>query len=350
MSNEKQNNIFFFKHLNKIGGIETFFYYLAKKYQDYDITIYYQTADEKQLERLRKYVRVTRWHGQHVKCKRAFFNFNLDMLDSVDAEEYIQIAHGDYKAMNLRPNTNKKLDRYIGITKHVCKTYEEVTGEVTELCYNPIFTEEPERVLNLVSATRLTPEKGKSRIEHMAKRLDEEGIPYYWIVFSDSGKELSHLPNVAVLEPRLDIKSYIAKADYLVQLSDNEGYCYSVAESLMLGTPVIVTDLPVFNELGVKDGKNGFILDMELESLDPMKIYQSELKFKYTPPQDRWDELLIEGKSKYKDELKELVTVESITRYFDQELGEEIPPKRTFEVTRKRANELVEARVVRMYE
>ena len=49
-------NIFYFRLLNKIGGIETFFYNLAKKYNDWDITIYYQTGDINQIKRLKKSV------------------------------------------------------------------------------------------------------------------------------------------------------------------------------------------------------------------------------------------------------------------------------------------------------
>lgn len=344
------DNIFFFRHINKIGGIETFFYYLAKKYQDKDITIYYMSADPEQVKRLSQFVRVRRWHGQHVKCKRAFFNFNLEMLNSVEAEEYYQVAHGDYKAMNLKPNMNKKLTGFIGVSDQVCKTYNEMTGKEVSLCYNPLDVDPPKKVLHLLSATRLTAEKGKARIEQMAKKLDEEGIPYFWTVFSDSGKELSKLPSVAVLEPRLDITNYINKADYLVQLSDNEGYCYSVVEALTLGTPVIVTDVPVFKELGVEDGKNGFILDFNLNNLDPEKIYKGVKSFKYQAPEDSWMDFIIDGKSEYKEEEKELVMVESIVRYYDKEFAEEIPAKRTFEVTRRRAEELVNARVVRIIE
>ena len=39
-------NLFYFKQLNVIGGIETFFYNLVRKYgKDYDITILYREAD-----------------------------------------------------------------------------------------------------------------------------------------------------------------------------------------------------------------------------------------------------------------------------------------------------------------
>ena len=40
---------------------------------------------------------------------------------------------------------------------------------------------------------------------------------------------------------KLNIRDYIAKADYTIQLSDTEAYCYTMIESLLLNVPVIVT-------------------------------------------------------------------------------------------------------------
>ena len=51
-------NIFYFSYLNKIGGVESFFYYLVKKYKNFDIVIFYDKADPEQLNRLKKYARV----------------------------------------------------------------------------------------------------------------------------------------------------------------------------------------------------------------------------------------------------------------------------------------------------
>ena len=55
-------NLFYYKDINSIGGIETFFYNLAQKYGGkYDITILYQTGDPEQIKRLSKLVRVKKY-------------------------------------------------------------------------------------------------------------------------------------------------------------------------------------------------------------------------------------------------------------------------------------------------
>ena len=228
--------------------------------------------------------RCIKYNGEHIKCKRIFFNYNLDIINNVEAEEYYQIAHGDYKAMGIKPNTHEKITNYLGVSQLVCDTYEEVTGHKTELCYNPISVGKPKKILHLISATRLTKEKGRERIVKLGELLNKADIPYIWTIFTDD-KNVINNPNIIYKQPTLDIINYIADSDYLVQLSDNEGYCYSVVESLMLGTPVIVTDMPVMKEVGVNE-TNGFILDFDLTNVPIKEIYKGLPKFKYTPKKD----------------------------------------------------------------
>lgn len=311
-------NCFYFRHINAIGGIESFFYYLAKKYKDWDITIYYVTGSAEQINRLKKYVRVKRYNGEKIKCDRMFFNFNLDIIDNVEAKEYIQIAHGDYKAMDVKPNTHPKITKYLGVSKQVCDTYEEVTGYKTELIYNPIELEKPKKILNLISATRLTKEKGKDRMVKLAQMLDNAKIPYIWTIFTDDVKVIDN-PNIAYMKPRLDITNYIANADYLVQLSDNEGYCYSVVESLCVGTPVIVTECPVFKELGIGNGKNGFVVNFDMSNVPVEEIYKGVPKFTYKPKESNWEKFLAKGKSTYEEEKNAPVKVRALINFNDMD-------------------------------
>lgn len=334
-------NIFYFRYINAIGGIETFFYNLARKYQDWDIVIYYSYGDESQIKRLKQFVRVKKYNGEKIKCEKAFFNFNLDIIDNVDADEYIQIAHGDYKAMGIKPNTHPKINKYLGVSQLVCDTFKEVTGEKTELAYNPIEIVKPKKVLNLISATRLTKEKGKERMIQFANILEREDIPYIWTIYTDDVNAIRN-DNIIYKKPRLDIADYISNSDYLVQLSDNEGYCFSVVEALTLGIPVIVTDCPVFQEIGV-NSKNGFILAFDMQDVPVKEIYKGLPKFKYIPKPDRWDELLAPGESQYKKDFQIKVKIKCITDYFDLELKRQVKKGEQLEVNKIRAEIIIEA-------
>lgn len=337
-----KNNVFYFNRLNVIGGIETFFWHIARKYKDYDITIYFREADLEQVKRLKEYVRVVKWTGERIRCKRAFFCYNMDIIDHVDADEYFMVAHGDYKSMGIKPHIDSKIERLIAISEQSRSTFSELTGRDVELCYNPIFPpKKPKRVLKLISASRFTYEKGKARIEKLADILNESGIPFIWTIFTND-KNIIRKPNLSYVLPTLNIENYIADADYLVQLSDSEGYCYSVVEALLLGTPVIVTPCPVFHELGIKDGIHGHYVDWSLEDFDPEKIYKKLPKFKYDPPADRWDELLASGESTYIKDRNTIIEIEILKDFFDIEKGELMKRSTKIKTNKVRAEELIQ--------
>jgi glycosyltransferase involved in cell wall biosynthesis len=344
---ERLKNIFYFYNINAIGGIESFFWNLSQKYKDWDIAVVYQIGDEKQLQRLRNNIRVIQYKGQQIKCERAFFNFNLDIIDQVEAEEYIQILHGDYLAMGVKPNTHPKINRYIGVSQVVCDSFEKMTGKKAELTYNPIVPRKPDKLMHLISATRLTREKGLSRIIQLAETLDKNNVKYDWTIFTDAKTPLPN-PNIHYRTPRLDILDYIADADYLVQLSDNEGYCYSVIESLMAGTPVIVTDCPVFKELGVKDGKNGFVLDFDMNNIPVEKIVKGLPAFKYEPKADSWDKILAKGKSTYQEDLKKQVQIIVTKEYYDMQLDKKVEIGDVITCNKVRAEYIIENGFARM--
>lgn len=314
-------NVFFFDHINSIGGIETFFYHLGRKYgKDYDITLFYRNGDANKICQLSKYIRVKRYRdGQKIRCKRAFVTFHASILDNIEAEEYYQILHGDYTAMRVFPQDHLKIMGRISVSDVVRDSYKGAKGIDSIVSYNPYTAEKPKKVLNLVSATRLTPEKGWERMLTFANALDKSGVTFLWTVYTDSPNRQCGNPSIALLPPRQDVLDFIANADYYVQLSDCEGYCYSVVEALSVGTPVIVTDFPVAKEVGVVDGENGFILPMDMGVIPIELIRKGLKKFKYTPPQDKWDELLVPSESTYAEEVKQSVLVRCKRVYYDLE-------------------------------
>lgn len=318
-------NIFYFSYINKIGGIETFFYQLAKKYKDWDLTVYYRSGDPVQIERLKQFVRVKQYKNEIIECEKAFFNFNTDIIDNVKAKEYNLVLHGDYKAMvEMKQLSMKdlplhpKINNYYGVSQLVCDTFHELTGKKVSLVYNPFEIEQPKKILHLISATRLTKEKGKKRIIKLAEALDNANIPYEWVIYTNDTAAIKN-PNIIYRTPRLDITPYIADADYLVQLSDNEGYCYSVVEALSVGTPVIVTDLPVFKEIGVNE-TNSIKLSLEMDNIPINEIYNKEFNFKYTPKKDNWNTIFEPGPSTYQEELNTAYRVEALKTYQEENI------------------------------
>lgn len=340
-------NVFYFDSINSIGGIETFFYQLGKKYgKDFDITLFYRKGDPAQVKRISQYIRVKKYvPGRTIRCKRAFVCFNPDLLDHVEAEEYYQVLHGDYAAMKIFPKDHAKLQGRIAVSNAVRESYMNSKGIDSIVSYNPFTPEKPRKVLNLISATRLTAEKGWVRMEQLAAALEREGIPFTWTVYSDTHKTVTS-PNIIVRPPRLDIIDFIANADYFVQLSDAEGYCYSIVEALSVGTPVIVTDFAVAHELGIIDGLNGYILPMDMKNIPLKDIYHGLKKFKYKAPEDRWGELLAPGVDEDAEDPNAPIVVKCRKVYFDIELGKMMAYGEEWECNRQRAERLEDLNLV----
>ena len=337
----KYPNLFYFHTLNSIGGIETFFYQLAKKYgKDFDITIFYRRADPAQVKRLSQYARVKRYvDGMTLHAQRAFVCFNVEILNNLEADEVYQMLHGDYTILGVYPEKHPKIQKWISVSEVVRDAYKACTVEDSVVCYNPFEPVKPRKVLNLISATRLTKDKGYQRMELLAAALEQAGIPFTWTVYTDTNRAVTS-PNIVLRPPRLDIVDFIANADYYVQLSDAEGYCYSVVEALSVGTPVIVTDFKVAKEVGVVDGVNGFVLPMDMSDIPVSAIYKGLKKFKYTPLQDHWTDLLVKSDPTYKEEANEIVKVRSVRYYFDLQLNRYVNYGDVWECTRRRADEL----------
>lgn len=344
-------NVFYFNTLNSIGGIETFFWNLGKKYgKDFDITLFYRSANSEQVERLSQFIRVKRFRdGMKIRCKRAFVCFNTDIMDSIEADEYYQMLHGDYVSIGVYPQYHYKVQKYISVSETVRDAYQKGRGEDSIVSYNPFVPVKPRKVLNLVSATRLTPDKGLNRMFALADALDANHIPYIWTVYTDLPRK-SKNPSIVFLPPRLDVIDYIANADYYVQLSDAEGYCYSVVEALSVGTPVIVTDFKAAHEIGVVNGKNGWILPMSMENLPIADIYKGLKKFKYEAPEDKWGELLVSGKCEDFEDPNSIVKVRCKRVYLDIELGREMKYGEEWECTMRRADKLIDLDLVEILE
>ena len=281
------------------------------------MVVYYKDGDPKQIERLSKNVECHRYINQKIKCENFFCMYNPDIIDNVEAKEYINIIHSDYKEIRISPVVHPKFTKTIAVSKRVANSYEELTGIKCEVIYNPVALDKPRPLLKLISATRLTREKGKERMERLGILLDQKEIQYQWLVFTNDRKVIDN-DNIVYMSPRLDITSYIADADILVQLSDCEAYCYSVVESLSLGKPVIVTDLPVYEELGITD-EISYKLPLDFKDIDIKRIEELKgKKIKYTPPKEEWDRYL-DNETRYNPNTK--VTIKPIKSFTDIQKG-----------------------------
>jgi len=276
--------VIYIKNFSKIGGIETWTYYTCKKYNVGQITVLYNFGDKEQLERLEKVANLIQYTGQEFHCNKIIFGapvfIDMDLYRMADKRYLINhVCYGD--ANNQEVFEIPELDGNFAVSDYCrdsCK--KRMLGDIVTL-YNPVEIDKPEKVLKLITACRWAKTKGNQQMLDFADRLDKKGIRYIWFVFTDEEPEY-HSPNMVFMKPRLDLSSIIAECDWGIEFSKLESYGLFPTECLILGTPVVLTDLPVFREIGISED-NALFYDWELNGPDVSELLNVK-KVKYTPP------------------------------------------------------------------
>lgn len=284
---EKRQVVVYRSFLSVIGGIETAVYNLCNSLKDiYDITFLYDTADGKQLSRLMKIVRCEKNEGQQIKCGvLILYGFNPHkVFKTVKADKVIQQICCDVKEVNYKYVHDEAITDFAADSKASAKQFMESYPQFKcGVLHNLFDLPKPKRVLRLMTASRLSWEKGYDRMKAMAKRMIEKDIPFIWTVFTND-RPNEEIDGFIFMKPRLNIIDYMAINDYGIQLSESESWGNTPTEFLEAGVPMVVTNWKSAKEQ-VEDNVNGFILGKDLSNLDEVidKMYTSKLKFKYEP-------------------------------------------------------------------
>lgn len=357
-------NLFYFRKISRIGGTEQFLYEMAKKYHKYDMVVLYDEADFDQLLRLRKLIPcIRRKRGQVYKASKAFFNFNIDAIDQVIADERVFISHAIYQQLGYRPPIDHpKLDKILGVSKYAeeqikLQEQDQNVDKPVIMCYNPLTLEKPQKVLRIISACRLEDKtKGGGRtlklIDALDRYCEKSGKHYIWTIYTNNVDFTISSPNVALMRPRPDVRDYIADSDWLVQVSNNmETYCYSINEALGYGVRVVRTPLSVAEEFKIPKQAE-LVLDWDCANVDNIakQMFEPRKDFAYKPPKDGWERLLVKEPSDYSPK-EQKVLVKAICQYYDVELGRNVSNwSPAWEVSVERARVLVDKQKVRVIE
>ena len=301
-----------------MGGIETFIYnfcYFMKDY--YDITVLYRKADVEQLSRLSEIVQTIRLNTDiPVFCDTLIVNRLADKTpENIHFGKKIQMCH------TCKINSAWRVPTDNNEVVYVSDVARKSFGKPGRVINNLVLTERVEKPLILLSATRLnTFEKGEYRMIQLARLLRKNEINFIWFIFSESKIE-SPVEGMVCLNPTLDIFSYMAMADYVVQLSDSESFGYTIVEALDMGIPVLTTPIDVLSEIGFEDGENGYILPFDMQHIDVNEIAECKLagfKYKYNNRKviKEWRDLLGDTKPKGGYEYKP-IKVRIKTQYYD---------------------------------
>jgi len=312
----------YISNYNVIGGVERFVENFCKRMsKHYDITFFYDWCEnENMLIEISEFVDVVKID----KTKKYNFDYfvnstawGFEPYNNILAKKVVQVVHADYR--HVIANWNFKYFKHKNTTHHVC--VGEIVKEAFEIAtpykcdaviYNLldstiVLEKKPKNdVLHLVTLSRLSGEKGFKRMLQLANQLEENKIDYIWNVYGSTQSNYAKQIVSTFKKTNVQFKGVtrepfkeINKADYLVQLSDTEGFAYSVYEAMQVKTPCIITPFASGKEQ-IENGKNGWVVPFDMENIQWCDILKRNLvvpNFKELGKEEDWMKLLENGKT-----------------------------------------------------
>jgi len=324
-------------------GITTFIHnFCGNMSKYYDITVLHDFLNTNDINRLRSIVRVVR-RGSYpaIYCDTLLM---MRIGDTIPEEvKYKQL----YQVVHCTKGGTRELKRdpkdCIFVSETARRSFTDNEGRVI---YNLCNPNSPKKSLILMSTTRIgATDKGDQDrwMISFAELLNRQHVPFLWFYFSAS--QLHGAPgNLIRLDPVDDVRGFLKHADYLVHLSENEAYCYSITEALSVGVPVIAFDIPILHELGFQDEKDGYIIPKDL-SIDTNIILNAPGFKGYQITNDEkaiaeWREVLGDTTPRNDYIPEKMVKVKAIKTYKDIELNRTLTPGEEFYAWSERANYL----------
>lgn len=270
----------------------------------YEIAVIYEQMDQNVLKYLSKYFKcIQRYECINYYCDSLLVTYSTYYYPKniITLDQSYMFIHGnmsDYD--NTRVFHDDIYTHYVAVSKIAAKKAKGYfPTDKIEYITNP-FKLDKELIkphLTLTSAFKYSNVKRPDRVEKMAKVLDELDIPYTWNVFTDE-RENTNCNGLIFRKRVANPIPYMKDSDYFVLLSDSEAMPYCIMEAMSVNTKVIVTPLEAYQELGIINGKNGFVIpfnyfeDKNHKKLVSFvkKIYkEKEKSVKYKLKESLWD-------------------------------------------------------------
>lgn len=346
-------------------SVETFLYNWCWWLRNFaDITLLYVSSDPLRLAKMRSLVKCEQYEeGKEYECDIFIRNSVWGTIPKgIKAKEkrYIENTHANYKFLldkgKLYQQWHKmdEINEIVGCGEFVSEMRKLVMGDNPKTIKNILLPNKTtNKVIHLISCTRLDPEKGWNRMLKLADMLRKANIKFEWNIFTNSKEYKSTYEEIHIWKQRYDIWDYLVDADYSVLLSDSEGLPYTIQESLQYKVPCIVTDVGGCTEL-IKDGVNGYVVPLDM-NFDVKKILNIPKCEEYdNKALETWLDYLnikvskedIEKASQRKEEeiMKYKVKALGTYKYLhkkDAELGYEPEPGFEWEISKERLDVLL---------
>ena len=361
--------IFYQSAFHQIGGVETMAYNWCWWLRNYfDITVLYCSADPERLRKMSKLVKMEAYdENKTYECDIFIRNSVWGKIPkNIKADRMIEMRHANYKylldeGLLYQQYKDMGIKEIVGCGDFVSKMSHEALGDNPTTIKNILLPrKETNKIIRLISCTRLDPAKGWNRMLKMMDMMRNAGIKFTWDIFTNSTMYKCNYEEVHFYKQRYDIWDYLANADYTVLLSDSEGLPYTVQESLQYRVPCIVTDVGGCTEL-IKDGVNGYVVPLDMNfDINKIKIIPKCPEYNNHSLEDwlkylEYDGEIIDEKmliQRFEKEENMKVRVKAIINFSDTENGGVLRTagESEWECSKERADFLLEHKAIEIVE
>ncbi|MGN1000560.1 MAG: glycosyltransferase [Bacilli bacterium] len=228
-------------------------------------------------------------YSNNVNNRSIYYGYNKFTLEKVAAPIKMCWVHVDYlnKQYEKWEETEfNKFDKIILVSEHCKKTFEKkypTLSNKTYVVYNYLYKNDiikqsncfiPKELIGgniLLSIGRLESLKNFEMQIKIANYLNKKKVEFKWYIIGE-GNDEKRLKKMAkhynlendflFLGNRDNVYPYIKKAKLLISTSLTESFGMTIAEALILNTPVVVLKYPAVSELITN---NGIVCDNEIE-------------------------------------------------------------------------------------
>ncbi len=300
--------IIYTKQIKQVSGVQTFEKNFINTFKDrHQIQYVFDIMETN--AKLIEGITYTQNHGQALEAEICIWSSINHRCPGIKAKKYIQVYHTDPALWPVIWPKEDKVDIHVAVGQAVKKSLEENFSIKARHIPNILNLEDTPKCLRLITASRIAMGKGfESRMGVLAEKLTNAKIPFVWEIYGtgDMGfmeqvkKEYAKYPTIRFMGPVDDIKPYLKGMDFLVQLSDNEGFCYAMYEALSVNVAVIATP---FDE-AVKRHNSHYdiwITGFDMENVDDdwleaIHLWNDE-RFEFIKPfnnaKEKWSKILI---------------------------------------------------------
>lgn len=202
--------------------------------------------------------------------------------------------HTDVSRFDIGIDYNETIDSYSKMDKVVFVSEEAKNSFINKYSFDPakckvlynLINEksillkanesiEPNNKFTFINVGRMSPPKRQDRLIKIASKLKTDGFDFKIQIIGDGSereriieliKELDVADYVELLGLKTNPYPYVKEADCFVLSSDFEGFGIAVKEALLLGTPVISTNVTGVNEV-LHNGQYGLLCDINTDAL-----------------------------------------------------------------------------------